>query len=392
MRDLRPGLDERRERRLYRARRIAETAQGPEMVLDGQAVTTFCSNDYLGLAADADVAEAMARGARRWGAGSGAAHLVNGHASAHHDLEDELAGFTGRERALLFSTGYMANLGVGAALLQRGDAAFEDRLNHASLIDAGHRPRVEFHRYRHADTDDLAARLATSDAAERLVLTDGVFSMDGDVAPLTDLARITRNAGARLMVDDAHGFGVLGEGGRGSLDEAGLSSADVPVVVGTLGKAFGTAGAFVAGDEDLIETLIQGARTYIYTTAIPAAVAEATRTSLAIAAAADDRRRHLNRLIARFREGAAAAGAELMPSRTPIQPIHVGPAEGALALSEALLREGMLVTAIRPPTVPANTARLRVTLSAAHTQGHVDRLVEALGRHLPSPLRAGETA
>jgi 8-amino-7-oxononanoate synthase len=382
VRDLRPALAERRERRLYRARRIAETAQGAEMVLDGRAVTTFCANDYLGLAADPRVAEAMAAGARRWGAGSGAAHLVNGHADAHHALEDELAAFTGRERALLFSTGYMANLGVGAALLQRGDAALEDRLNHASLIDAGYRPRVGFQRYRHADTADLDRQLAASEAPEKLVLSDGVFSMDGDVAPVSDLARVSAARGARLVVDDAHGFGVLGSGGRGSLAEAGLSSADVPVVVGTLGKALGTFGAFVAGDADLIETLIQGARTYIYTTAIPAAVAEATRASLAIARGADDRRRHLQALIERFRIGAADAGAELMASRTPIQPVRVGSAERALALSDALLSEGLLVTAIRPPTVPPNTARLRVTLSAAHTEAQVDRLVEGLGRHL----------
>ncbi|MEX0606642.1 MAG: 8-amino-7-oxononanoate synthase, partial [Halofilum sp. (in: g-proteobacteria)] len=322
-------------------------------------------------------------GARRWGAGSGAAHLVNGHAEAHHALEEELAAFTGRERALLFSTGYMANLGVGTALLGRGDAAFEDRLNHASLIDAGYRPGIDFQRYRHGETADLAGRLAASDAEEKLVLTDGVFSMDGDVAPLPALAATASTHGARLMVDDAHGFGTRGPQGRGSAAAAGLTSADVPIVVGTLGKALGTAGAFVAGDTDLIETLIQGARSYIYTTALPPAIAEATRTSLALAIAADERRAHLDELIARFRAGAAQLGARLMDSDTPIQPLVIGDAGDAHAVSERLRQDGLLVTAIRPPTVPKGTARLRVTLSASHTCAQIDRLLQALERHLP---------
>jgi len=350
------------------------------MVVDGREVLAFCSNDYLGLAADPRLAEAMATAARRWGAGSGAAHLVNGHAGPHHALEEELAAFTGRERALLFSTGYMANLGVGSALLERGDAVFEDRLNHASLIDAGYRPRIEFHRYRHADPADLERHLQKSDAEERLVLTDGVFSMDGDVAPLIELADTCRSHAARLVVDDAHGLGVVGPGGRGSVADAGLTSAHVPVLVGTLGKAFGTFGAFVAGDQDLVETLIQKARSYIYTTALPPAVAAATRASLKIVAAADDRRAHLQSLVQRFRAGAERLGLTLMESNTPIQPVLVGGAGDALAMSEGLLREGILVTAIRPPTVPHNTARLRVTFSATHTSGHVDRLLEALGR------------
>jgi 8-amino-7-oxononanoate synthase len=386
MRDLHTGLEQRRADRLYRARRVAETAQGPAMVLDGRAVVTFCSNDYLGLANDARVIEALADGARRWGAGSGAAHLVNGHARAHHALEEELAAFTGRERALLFSTGYMANLGVGAALLGRGDCAFEDRLNHASLIDAGYRPHVGFQRYRHAAPADLARRLEQAEGAEKLVLTDGVFSMDGDRAPLAALAEHCRDHGARLMVDDAHGLGVLGPQGRGSLAAAGLGADAVPVLVATLGKACGTAGAFVAGDSDLIETLIQSARTYIYTTALPPAVAEATRTSLACVAAADAERAHLQALVAQFRAGAAGLDAELMPAETPIQPLVVGTSERALAISEALLDEGLLVTAIRPPTVPPHTARLRVTLSAVHTHAHVERLLEALQRHVGSAL------
>jgi len=380
MRDLTPALEQRRADRLYRTRRVAESAQGPEMIIDGRDVLGFCSNDYLGLAADPRLAEAMADGARQWGTGSGAAHLVNGHSEPHHALEEELAAFTGRERALLFSTGYMANLGVGSALLERGDAVFEDRLNHASLIDAGHRPGIDFHRYRHADAGDLERQLHKSNAQEKLVLTDGVFSMDGDVAPLVGLADACRTHGDRLVVDDAHGLGVVGPGGRGSVADAGLTSAHVPVLVGTLGKAFGTFGAFVAGDEDLIETLIQKARSYIYTTALPPAVAEATRASLRIVEAADDRRAHLRSLVKRFREGADRLRLTLIDSSTPIQPILVGDAGIALALSDALLREGILVTAIRPPTVPKNTARLRVTFSASHTTGHVDRVLEALGR------------
>jgi len=380
MRDLTSALEQRRADRLYRTRRVTESAQGPEMIIDGRDVLGFCSNDYLGLAADPRLAEAMADGARQWGTGSGAAHLVNGHSEPHHALEEELAAFTGRERALLFSTGYMANLGVGSALLERGDAVFEDRLNHASLIDAGHRPGIDFHRYRHADAGDLERQLHKSNAQEKLVLTDGVFSMDGDVAPLVGLADACRTHGGRLVVDDAHGLGVVGPGGRGSVADAGLTSAHVPVLVGTLGKAFGTFGAFVAGDEDLVETLIQKARSYIYTTALPPTVAQATRASLRIVEAADDRRAHLRSLVKRFREGADRLGLTLIDSSTPIQPILVGDAGIALALSDALLREGILVIAIRPPTVPKNTARLRVTFSASHTTGHVDRLLEALGR------------
>jgi len=388
MRDLAAALVERRAARLYRARRIAETAQGPEMVIDGRSVLAFCSNDYLGLATDPRIVEALAAAARAWGAGSGAAHLVNGHARPHHALEEELAAFTGRERALLFSTGYMANLGVGAALLGRGDSAFEDRLNHASLLDAGRMPGVRMRRYRHADVADLERRLADDSAPERLVLTDGVFSMDGDVAPHAELAATCGRHGARLMVDDAHGFGVMGPGGRGSVAAAGLTSRDVPVVVGTLGKAFGTFGAFVAGEADLIETLVQHARSYIYTTALPAAVAEATRESLRIVEAADDRRAHLADLVERFRAGAAQLGFEPMPSASPIQPLLVGDAGRALELSDALLAAGILVTAIRAPTVPPGSARLRVTLSAAHTHAQVERLLTALEQLAETPARA----
>lgn len=378
MRDLDAELRRRHESHLYRTRRVVDGPQGPEMVVDGRPCLTFCSNDYLGLANHADVRAALARGLERYGAGSGAAHLVNGHSAAHHALEEELAEFTGRPRALLFSTGYMANLGVVSALVGAGDSVFEDRLNHASLLDAGVLSRARFARYRHADTAHLARQLAVRGGAQKLVLTDGVFSMDGDLAPLTELARVAQQAGAWLMVDDAHGLGVLGEGGGGSLEAMGLGLQQVPVLMGTLGKAFGTFGAFVAGSEALIETLIQSARSYIYTTASPAAVAEATRASLRLIRQQPWRRVRLQELIQRFRRGAEQLGLRLAASTTPIQPLMIGDNAAAVAMSAELLRQGILVSAIRPPTVPSGTARLRVTLSATHSDEQVDRLLSAL--------------
>ena len=348
------------------------------MVVDGRPMTTFCSNDYLGLAADSRVRQAFIRGAENYGTGSGAAHLVTGHSAAHHGLEEELADFTGRPRALLFSTGYMANLGVIAALSGRGDTVLEDRLNHASLIDGGLLSGARLKRYGHADPSALESRLRDA-AGEKLVATDGVFSMDGDIAPLPALADACRRHGAWLMVDDAHGLGVVGECGRGSVNHFGLGADDVPVLMGTLGKALGTFGAFVAGSEALIETLIQSARSYIYTTAPPPAIAEATRESLRIAAAESWRRERLASLIARFRQGAVQLGLPLMASETPIQPVVAGDAAKALAWSQALERSGILVTAIRPPTVPEGSARLRITLSALHEDDQVDRLLDALG-------------
>jgi 8-amino-7-oxononanoate synthase len=379
MRDLSAELEERRQRGLYRARRILAGAQKPVQVVDGRKVIAFCSNDYLGLAAHREVVSAFRTAVGTYGVGAGAAHLVNGHTRAHHLLEEELAAFTGRERALLFSTGYMANLGVAQALLGRGDHVLEDRLNHASLIDAGLVSGARFQRYRHATGVDLAQRLATLDASgERLVLTDGVFSMDGDLAPLPELARISAAHGAWLMVDDAHGIGVLGETGAGTLEHFGLDAGEVPILMGTLGKAFGTAGAFVAGSEALIETLIQSARTYVYTTAMPAALAEAARAALRIVQSDGKRRERLFQRVEQFREGARQIGLRLMESRTPIQPVLVGDSARAVQLSERLLDAGLLVPAIRPPTVPEGTARLRVTLSAGHTKAQVDRLLEAL--------------
>ncbi|MFZ5467614.1 MAG: 8-amino-7-oxononanoate synthase [Pseudomonadota bacterium] len=381
---LRQRLSERHAADLYRRPRIAEGPTTPRRVVDGREVLSFCSNDYLGLASHPEVIAAFKRGADEYGVGSGAAHLVNGHTRAHQALEDELAAFTGRERALLFSTGYMANLGAIGALVGRGDAVFEDRLNHASLLDAGLLSGARFKRYPHADTDALAGLLAGADAGERLLVTDGVFSMDGDLAPLPELAALARRHDAWMMVDDAHGFGVLGASGRGTVEHFGLGADEVPVLMGTLGKALGTAGAFVSGSADLIEWLVQAARPYIYTTAMPAALAEATRASLRLIDEEPWRREHLRTLITRFRAGAEQLGLRLMPSDTPIQPILVGDAGEALGLSQRLLDAGIQVTAIRPPTVPQGTARLRVTFSAAHTMQDVDILLTALENLRPA--------
>ncbi len=380
MRDLRAELRDIEDTGLYRRLRCTASPQGRQMEIDGRQLLSFCSNDYLGLANHPQVRDTMAKAACRWGAGSGAAHLINGHSKEHQALEEEVAEFVGRDRALLFTTGYMANLGVIAALARRGDLVLEDRLNHASLIDAGRLSGARFMRYRHGDVSDLTKRLQQRAhcGGEVVVATDGVFSMDGDLAPLADVARVCAEYGAWLVVDDAHGFGVVGRSGRGTADHFQLQSKQVPALVGTLGKAFGTAGAFVAGDDGLIEYLIQKARTYIYTTAGPPALAAATRVSLRLARDEQWRRDKLQRHLARFRLGASALGYKLMPSETPIQPIVVGDSNTAVAMSEALLGRGILVTPIRPPTVPRGTSRLRVTLSAVHEDDDVDRLLDAL--------------
>ncbi len=376
------ALAERRAQALYRTRRVVDGPQAPQQIIDGRRVLSFCSNDYLGLANHPEVIAALQRGAGEYGVGAGAAHLINGHSRAHHALEEALAEFTGRERALLFSSGYMANLGVITALLDKTGAVFEDRLNHASLIDAGRLCGARLRRYRHADPASLEGFLGKHPQGRRLIVSDGVFSMDGDLAPLPALAAAATGADAWLMIDDAHGLGVLGQQGRGTLAQFGMGVGEVPVLMGTLGKAFGTSGAFVAGSEALIETLIQQARSYVYTTALPPALAEATCTSLRLLRRGDGAREHLAVLIRRFRHGAGQLGLELMASETPIQPIVVGGAARAVAVSEALLQRGMLVTAIRPPTVPAGSARLRVTLSAAHSETQIDRLLDAFSEVL----------
>lgn len=371
-------LAERRAANLYRVRRELETAQQPELRVDGQSYLAFCSNDYLGLANHPQVIEAFTDAARRYGVGSGASHLVCGHSSEHHALEQELAAFTGRERALLFSTGYMANVGTINALVGAGDGVFEDKLNHASLLDGGLTSGAQFTRFLHADVDQLSRKLARSPAQKKLVVVDGVFSMDGDIAPLDRIAKVCEEQRAWLMVDDAHGLGVLGETGGGAAEYFGLNQTRLPVLMGTLGKSFGTFGAFIAGSEALVETLIQLTRTYIYTTALPPAVAAATRASLRLVQTEGWRRQHLQTLIQQFRAGVANIGLTLMQSETPIQPILLGDAATALRWSEKLAERGLWVAAIRPPTVPAGSARLRITLSASHSESQVDRLLNAL--------------
>jgi 8-amino-7-oxononanoate synthase len=378
--DLHRYLDGMRARDRYRQRRTLDSPQGREVVVEGRRLLNFCSNDYLGLASDPRIGEAFKNGIDRWGTGTGASHLVCGHTAAHEALELALAEFTGRPRALLYSSGYSANVGVVNALLSMGDFVFEDRLNHASLLDGGWISRATFAWFDHLDTAQLAGALdAVSEApGRRLIASDGTFSMDGDQCPLDDTIDIVKRHRAWIMIDDAHGMGVHGREGVGLVDPQRYSTDDVPVLIGTLGKAFGTAGAFVAGDEGLIETLIQRSRNYIHTTAMPSALAAATLASLEIARTEEWRREHLAHLVDHFRAGASTLGFSVMPSTSPIQPLVVGDPARALALSNALEARGCLVVAIRPPTVPEDTARLRITLTAAHKASDVDFLLDAL--------------
>jgi len=373
------ALVARREAGLLRTRHTIETAPGPRIVVDGREMLAFASNDYLGLAGDAALVEAARAGALLWGAGSGASHLVCGHFAPHGEAEVALAGFVRPcegARGLLFSTGYHANLAIVTALAGRGDAVFLDRLDHACLYDGAFLSRAEVIRYPHGDLAALAGRLAASSAQRKLIATDAVFSMDGDLAPLPGLLELARAHDAWLVVDDAHGFGVLG-GGRGSLAHFALTDERI-VYMGTLGKAAGVAGAFVAAHPAVIETLLQTGRSYIYTTAQPAMLACAVLAALSAIRDGHARRARLARTIARFRAGAAALPWTLLPSTTPIQPLVLGEAAAAVALSQGLWDRGIFVPAIRPPTVPQGTARLRVTFSAAHTDEDVDRLLAAL--------------
>ncbi len=377
MRDFAAELADRKRAGLYRTRRLVQGQQQPDLTVDGEPLLSFCSNDYLGLASHPDLIRTLCGALPDTGLGGASSHLICGHHRAHHQLEERLAAFTGRSSALFFSTGYMANLGVISALAGRGDTIFSDRLNHASIIDGCVLSRAKVRRYPHGDVDALADMLAQT-GGHKLVVTDGVFSMDGDVAPLRELARLCRTHDALLVVDDAHGIGVLGPEGQGSVAALGLSEDDVPLLIGTLGKAVGTSGAFVAGPRLLTDYLVQKARTYIYTTAMPPALAVATCASLELIAGAGERRQRLQQLVLRFRQEATALGYRLMASETPIQPIMVGDNWRALALSRALEDRGIWVTAIRPPTVPEGEARLRVTFSAAHSEQDLDRLLAAL--------------
>ncbi len=376
--NLKEDLAKRKEKHLYRTRKVLESPQSVEPVIDGKKVLSFCSNDYLGLANHPEVIKSFKEAADNYGVGSGSAHLVSGHSSEHHALEEELAGFMGTERALLYSTGYMANMGVVSALCDRHSEIYEDKLNHASLLDAALLSRAKRIRYPHLDTENLAQRLLSSEAKNKMLISDGVFSMDGDLAPLDTLVNLSEQHDAILMIDDAHGIGVLGEKGKGVIEHFATDIQRVPVLVGTLGKAFATAGAFVAGSEELVETLIQKSRSYIFTTAMPAAVAAATRKSLQILEAESWRREKLQSLVNQFRKGALELGLNIVDSISAIQPIIIGSSEKTLLLSEKLLEQDILISAIRPPTVAEGTARLRVTFSATHTAEQVNQLLSTL--------------
>ena len=363
---------------LKRRRRTLQAPCGPLAVVDGRPLISFCSNDYLGLANDPALIDAACAGARSWGVGSGASHLVSGHLAPHQMLEEKLATFTGFPRALLFSTGYMANLGIVPALVGRGDAVFSDKLNHASLIDAVQLSRADGQRYAHGDLAALEKLLAASSAKRKLILTDAVFSMDGDLAPLPGLLALAERFDAWLVVDDAHGFGVLGAQGRGSLAHFNMPLAQRIIYMGTLGKAAGASGAFVAAHETVVEWLLQRARTYIFTTGSSPAIACALLASLDLIENGDARRTQLWQLTAQLRDGLAGTRWQLLPSPTAIQPVIIGDNFAALRIANALYERGLWVPAIRPPTVPKGSARLRVSLSAAHTAEQVGQLVAAL--------------
>lgn len=375
--ELAADLAGREDQGLRRVRRLLSAPQGARVTVDGHDYTAFCSNDYLGLAADPRLAAAAKTGIDRYGVGAGASHLILGHSTAHHELEDALAAFVRLPRALLFSTGYMANMGVVSALCGRGDAVFADRLNHASLNDAALVSRAAFKRYAHGDLAALERLLKTTPARRRLVIVDAVFSMDGDIAPVPELLALCERYDASLLMDDAHGFGVLGAQGRGTLAHFGITSERV-IYMATLGKAAGVAGAFVAGSAVLAETLIQNARPYIYTTATPPLLAQALLASLEVIEQEEWRRERLRDLIQQLRQALTDSAWRLLPSDTPIQPLMVGDNAAALSLSEGLAAQGLLVPAIRPPTVPQGTARLRISLSAAHEAADVARLTAAL--------------
>jgi 8-amino-7-oxononanoate synthase len=386
---LQESLADRQSQGLYRLRKTITSAQDTEVRINGKPLINFCSNDYLGLANHPDVLKACKKGIDHYGVGSGASHLVVGHSKAHHALEEEIAEFTGRSRARLFSSGYMANVGTLTALVNKKDCIFEDKLNHASLLDGGIFSGAKFKRYPHLDIAKLSELIDNKSECENtFIVSDGVFSMDGDCAELPRLIDVAKNKQAQLVLDDAHGFGVLGSQGGGLIQyyqECGhyINENNLPIVIGTLGKAFGAQGAFVAGSESLIESLIQYCRPYIYTTAIAPALAEATRTSLKLIREESWRREKLQALIAAFRKRCNELGFSLTKSMTPIQGLIIGDAEKSIEASHLLEKEGIYVTAIRPPTVPKNTARLRITFSANHSKEQLDSLLTALEKIQP---------
>ena len=376
---LQAQLNLRREEHLYRTRLNVASGCSSTLSVEGRSLINFCSNDYLGLASHPDISLALKQTADLYGTGSGASHLVSGHSVVHQKLEEQLAQYTGRPRALLFSTGYMANMGAINALVGRRDLVLQDQLNHASLLDGGRLSQADFKRYKHVDMASLEQRLEQSSATRRLIVSDGVFSMDGNLAPLSEISTLAKKHNAWLMVDDAHGVGVLGPQGGGLVEQLGMNLKQVPILVGTLGKSFGTFGAFVAGSEALIETLIQFSRSYIYTTALPPAVAAATLASLKIVRQESWRRDKLVQLVTRFRRGAEQIDLQLGASNTPIQPVLINNDAKVVQVSQSLRDAGFLVGAIRPPTVPVGTGRLRITFSADHSEEQVDQLVAALG-------------
>lgn len=379
-------LDTWRSTQRHRTLETITTAQGPEIEIAGKRYVNFCSNDYLGLSNHPTVRHALQSGVDHYGVGAGASALLSGRNRAHEELETALADYLGRDRALLFSSGYLANLGVLSALINRHDIVFHDRLNHASLLDAVKLSGAKHHRYPHADVAALAVQLSFAGERRKWVVTDGVFSMDGDLAPLTALSKACLAAQAVLVCDDAHGFGVMGAG-RGSVNQLGLSQAEVPLLIVTFGKALGTVGAAVVGPAILIETLVQSSRTFIYDTALPPALAVATLAALQLCAKDTGIHTRLNDNIAHFRSGAARAGLTLMASETPIQPLIIG-ADGEALRAAAILRDhGLYVRAVRPPTVPAGTARLRICISAAHTFAQIDALIAALRGLQSRPAR-----
>ncbi len=363
----------------YRKQRIRFGEQGVNVVIDGKQLLSFCSNDYLGLANHPALKKAFINIAQQQGVGAGAAHLLTGHSRYHQQLEEALADFMGQQKALLFSSGYQANLGIIDGLMARGDVIIQDKLNHASLLDGARLSEAELLRYPHADMARLHKRLHTAAMAKhKLIVTDGVFSMDGDIAPLADIITQAKQHQAAVFIDDAHGIGVLGEHGRGCVEHYNIAQNDMPIVMGTFGKALGTAGAFVVADENVIETLTQQARTYVYTTAQPAAIAAATLVALKLVQDESWRREKLQTLITQFRVGANALGLNLKESATAIQPILIGDDNKAMAIGRRLEQKGLLVGVIRPPTVPEGSARLRITLSANHEEHDVTQLLNAL--------------
>ncbi|MEM9943872.1 MAG: 8-amino-7-oxononanoate synthase [Planctomycetota bacterium] len=366
----------RRQEKLWRQRSIVSSPQGREIFLDGQRLLNFCSNDYLGLADHRAIKQAATESVAKYGVGSGAAHLINGHMDPHHDLEIEIASWVGAEKAILFSTGYMANLAIPQAFLNKSDLLLQDRLNHASLIDGGRFSSAKMIRYPHCDTESVSRRLKRSGYEAAMVMTDGVFSMDGTVAPVPELNRICKLHEALLVIDEAHSIGLIGPDGAGLIRQAGLCPTGNLIMMGTLGKACGSFGAFVAGDQQMMDHLVQFGRSYIYTTAIPPALASATLAAIRLIREHSELRERLSKHIEQFRSGLESLFK--IQSTTAIQPIPMPSPAAAIQFSKCLKQDGILVSAIRPPTVPPNGSRLRITLSAAHRSEDVERLVQSI--------------